>query len=40
MSTGEVDGDELVGEMLKEIKNIADEFGIKEALDSLSFEEK
>ncbi len=40
MSTGEVDGDELVGEMLKEIKNIADEFGIKEALDSLSFEEE
>ena len=37
MFTGDTktDGDKLVGEMLSQIKNIADEFGIKDALDAL-----
>jgi uncharacterized phage infection (PIP) family protein YhgE len=29
------DGEKLVGEMLSQIRNIADEFGLKEALDAL-----
>ncbi|MHA1917011.1 MAG: hypothetical protein ACTSUV_01705 [Candidatus Ranarchaeia archaeon] len=34
-SDTKTDGDKLVGEMLSQIKNIADEFGIKDALDAL-----
>ncbi len=34
-ATGTGDGEKLVGEMLSQIKNIADEFGLKEALDAL-----
>ncbi|MHA1713555.1 MAG: hypothetical protein ACTSW4_05915 [Candidatus Ranarchaeia archaeon] len=48
-SSADVDGDALVGAMLKEIKNIADEYGvpditqgldIKDALDELGFDEE